>query len=137
MQPEAGSGLLSVTGIINAERKNNPMKTIDVYLQYFAAECEFAGVPRKGAAVRLTAESDAGNIRYTVSVSFFPHTDAEDFTVSYDACAETCIYDGKGRRSKKREQGYLESLRAETDALAASLGGRVFWEQPLIAARFG
>lgn len=113
------------------------MKTIDVYLQYFAAECEFAGVPRKGAAVRLTAESDAGSIRYTVSVSFFPHADAEDFAISYDAYAERELYDGKGRRSKKREQGYLESLHAEADAAAETLGGKILWAQPLIAARFG
>lgn len=112
------------------------MKSIDVYRQYFAAECEFAGVPRKAVVVRLTAESDAGSIRYTVGISFFPHTDAEDYAISYDACAESELFAGKGRRSKKREQGYLEAFRAAADALAASLGGRIFWEQPLIEAVF-
>ena len=28
------------------------MKVIDIYLQYFAAECEFAGTLCKGAAVQ-------------------------------------------------------------------------------------
>lgn len=28
------------------------MKVIDIYLQYFAAECEFAGTLRKGAAAQ-------------------------------------------------------------------------------------
>ena len=113
------------------------MKNIDVYLQYFSAECEFSGVLRRGAAVRLTAESDAGMIRYTVSVSFFPHQDAEDFAISGDAYAESELYSGKGRRAKKREQTYLQALRAEADALADSLGGTIFWEQPLIEARLG
>ena len=36
------------------------MKTIDVYKQYFCAECTFNGVERRGAAVWLTAESDSG-----------------------------------------------------------------------------
>ncbi len=113
------------------------MKEIDVYLQYFAAECEFAGTPRKGAAVRLTAVSDAGQIRYTVSVSFFPHEDAEDFRISYDAYAEQLLYEGKGRRSKKREAEYLAKLRESADAAAASLSGTVFWDKPLIEARYG
>ncbi len=113
------------------------MKTVDVYLQYFSAACEFAGIKRRGAAVRLTAESDAGTIRYTVGVSFFPHQDAEDFGISYDAAAEREIYAGKGRRAKKREQGMLQQLRAEADLAAESLGGQIFWDQPLIEARMG
>lgn len=40
------------------------MKVIDVYQQYFEAECEYRGTKRRGADVRLTAESDAGQIRW-------------------------------------------------------------------------
>ena len=80
------------------------MKTIDVYRQYFSAECIFAGVERHGVAVWLTAESDCGNIRYEVGATFFPHRDAEDFAVSYDACVLKELLRTKGRRSKKKDE---------------------------------
>ncbi len=111
------------------------MKVIDVYEQYFSAHCEYNGVPRRGALVKLTAESDAGRIRYYFSVSFFPHRDAEDYAVSYDACAEETVYAAPGRRSRKREEALLPALRERIDALSASLGGRMDWETPLREAR--
>lgn len=110
---------------------------IDVYAQYFAGECVFNGVERRGASVKLTSDSEGGQIRYTVSVNFFPHSDPEDFAVSYDACAEKEIFSKKGRRSKKREAAMMETFRAEADNLAAELGGTIDWEQPLIEARWG
>jgi len=113
------------------------MKVIDVYQQYFAADCVFAGVPRRGASVTLTATSDAGTIRYEAGVSFFPHRDAEDFAVSYDACAAETLYAAKGRRSKKREAELLRELRARADALAETLGGTIDWDAPLREARLG
>ena len=113
------------------------MKVIDVYAQYFAGACVYNGVERRGASVKLTATSDAGEVSYVVSVSFFPHRSPEDFAVSYDACAEKEIFRGKGRRSKKREAAFLESFRAEADAAAAELGGTIDWGQPLIEARWG
>ncbi len=113
------------------------MKTVNVYEQYFRGECEYAGVPRHGAAVRLTAESDAGQIRYTVSVTFFPHNDPEDFCISYDACREKTLFEGKGRRSGKREKAFLDVLCESTEELAAALDGTIFWNEPLIEARFG
>ena len=113
------------------------MTEIDVFMQYFAASCEFAGVSRKGAAVRLTACSDAGQIRYSVSVSFFPHRDDEDFAVSYDAYAERVLFAGKGRRSKKKEEAYLSALQTEADAAAETLSGTIFWDQPLTEPRRG
>lgn len=114
------------------------MKTIDVYLQYFKANCVFNGVQRNGAAVRLTAESDAGQITYTVSVSFFPHESDDDFRISYDAEASKILYRAKGRRSKKREQAeFMPALREQANELASSLGGSIDWENPLIEARLG
>ena len=113
------------------------MKVIDVYAQYFAGECIYNEVERRGASVKLTATSDSGDITYAVSVSFFPHRDPEDFAVSYDAYAERELYHGKGRRSKKREAAMLETIREEFDAVAAELGGTIDWEQPLIEARWG
>ena len=109
----------------------------DVFEQYYRAECVFNEVERRAALVKLTADSEAGNIRYTVSVSFFPHTDEEDFAVSYDAYAEKEVFSGKGRRSKKREAGLLESLRESADAAAAELDGNIFWDEPLREARLG
>ena len=113
------------------------MKVIDVYEQYFKADCMFNTVQRNGAVVKLTATSDAGQIKYSVSVSFFPHEDAEDFRISYDAYEETTIYEAKGRRSKKREKEYLPNIREYADECAAKLGGTIDWDSPLIEARMG
>ena len=110
---------------------------VDVYSQYFAAECVYNGRRRKGVAVNLTASSEAGMIRYRVSVSFFPHENSEDFAISYDAYAEKEIYHAKGRRSKKREAGMLAEIRSHADGLAKSLGGMIDWEKPLGEARCG
>jgi len=113
------------------------MKVIDVYAQYFAGECVYNEVPRHGASVKLTATSDAGEVSYEVSVSFFPHNDPEDFAISCDAYAAREISRGKGRRSKKREAAFLETFRAQADAVAAELGGTIDWDRPLIEARWG
>lgn len=113
------------------------MKVIDVYQQYFAAECEFAGVPRRAVTVMLTASSDSGEIRYDVTVSFFPHRDEEDYAVSYDAVQTETVYAAKGRRSRKREEALMQTFRSTADALAGKLGGRILWEQPLRDARLG
>ncbi len=111
--------------------------TVNVYEQYFKAECEANGVLRRAALVMLIADSDAGNIRYEAAVTFFPHADEEDYAVSYDAYYSRVLYDAKGRRSKKREKGLLETFRREIDSLAEECGGRVFWDEPLRDASFG
>ena len=110
---------------------------IDVYQQYFAAEGSFSGVQRRGAAVMLTASSGGGEIRYTLTVTFFPHENAEDYRISYDAAFSKLLFEGKGRRSKKREQGFMEQLHEQADQLAAEQNAKIFWDQPLIEARFG
>ncbi|MBE5948069.1 MAG: hypothetical protein E7261_03465 [Lachnospiraceae bacterium] len=107
------------------------MKVIDVYKQYFNAECVYNGVERKGAVVTLTATSDSGIIKYEVGISFFPYRDAEDFAISYDAYASKEIYNAKGRRSKKREAQYLDELKKYADELAKDLGGKIFWDKPI------
>ncbi len=113
------------------------MKVINVYECYFAASCVFHEVERRAAAVRLTATSDAGQIRYDVSVSFFPHTDETDFAISYDAYGEQVVFEGKGRRSKKRDEALVASLQETADTIAAQLGGEIDWSRPLIEARRG
>ena len=113
------------------------MKVIDVYDQYFKARCVFQEVERRAAAVKLTATSDAGRITYEVSVNFFPHREEDDFAVSYDAYAAEIVFDAPGRRSKKREAVLMDSFREHADALAASLEGEIFWEEPLREARLG
>lgn len=115
------------------------MATINVYEQYFESECMYNGVERKGAHVVLISNSEAGNIAYEAAVSFFPHRDAEDFAVSYDAYFAKEIYNGAGRRSKKREKQFLEPecFRRIIDELAAEHGGKVFWDRPLREARMG
>lgn len=113
------------------------MKNVDVYKQYFAAECTFNGVERRGAAVWLTAESDSGIIRYEVGVTFFPHRDDEDFAISYDACVLKELIRTKGRRSKKRDEIYMAQINTTANELAASLGGTIHWDSPLREAQYG
>ena len=113
------------------------MKVIDVYKQYISADCVYNEVQRNGVVVTLTATSDSGMIKYEVGISFFPHQDAEDFGISYDAYASKEIYNAKGRRSKKKEAVFMEQLREHADALAAELGGTIFWDKPLRDAQFG
>ena len=113
------------------------MAVVNVYEQYFAAEGTFSGTERRGALVMLISDSEAGRIRYEAAVSFFPHRGEEDFAVSYDAYFEKELYCGKGRRSKKKEAGYLEHFREEIDALAAENNAEVFWDKPLTDERRG
>ena len=113
------------------------MKTIDVYKQYFSAECSFNDVERRGAAVWLTAESDSGNIRYEVGVTFFPHRDDEDFAISYDACAVKELSNSKGRRSKKKDEMYLAQVQSAADEIAAQFKGAIHWDKPLREAQYG
>ncbi len=111
--------------------------TIDVYRQYFEASCEYAGVSRRAALVTLTSDSEAGSIRYTAAATFFPHTDEEDYAVSYDAYVSNIVYEGKGRRSKKREAALLEGLQEAVDEASKALGAQVFWDKPLREAQRG
>ena len=113
------------------------MSVINVYEQYFGAEGSFNGVERNGALVMLISDSEAGNIRYEVAVSFFPHRDESDFAVSYDAYFSKEIFSSKGRRSKKREKEFLETFRDEIDSLSAENGAKVLWNRPLRDARVG
>ena len=113
------------------------MKTTDVYERYFEGECEYNGRPRHAAAVKLTAESDSGTIKYTVSVNFFPHDSADDFAVSYDAYFENVIFEGKGRRSKKKEEKYISNMTEQADGGSREHGELIFWDKPLIDERRG
>ena len=113
------------------------MATIDVYEQYFAAEHEANGRARHAALVKLTSDSEAGQIRYTAAATFFPHDDEFDYAVSWDDCFETELFAGKGRRSKKREAALLEGFKATIDELVVPADGRVFWDRPLREARRG
>ncbi len=104
---------------------------VNVYEQYFAAEACFNEVRRQGAKVMLIADSEKGWIRYTAAVTFFPHVDEEDYAVSYDAYYEQVIHEGKGRRSRKKEEAFMEQLPQVIDELAAAHEARIFWDQPL------
>lgn len=111
--------------------------TVNVWERYYAAKAEKNGVPRRGALVMLIAESEAGRIRYEAAVSFFPHKEEDDFAVSYDAYLSSVLYEGAGRRSKKREGALLAGLPAEIDRLSAGIGAQVFWDRPLREERRG
>jgi len=113
------------------------MAVIDIYSQYFEAEMAYNGVERRAALVTLTTDSEAGNVRYTAGVTFFPHEDEEDYSVSYDALFEKVLFEGKGRRSKKKDEAFLSEIRDVIDELAKQAGGKVFWDKPLRDARYG
>ena len=113
------------------------MAVVNVFEQYFAADCIANEVPRHAALVMLIAASEQGTITYEAAVNFFPHNDEEDFAVSYDAYYGKILYSAPGRRSKKREAALLEELQPVIDGLAAEAGGAVFWEEPLREARLG
>ena len=112
------------------------MKVIDVYMQYFAADCVFNDVPRHAAVVKLTSTSGEGVITYEVSVSFFPFNDPEEFGISYDAFFSKVLSQAKGRRTNKKDELYLSMVRETADELAQSAGGSIDWEKPLIPARY-
>ena len=112
------------------------MATINVYQQYFAAECTFNGVERHAASVMLIATSEEGRIKYEVAMSFFPHTSEDDFAISFDAYFSKVLFEAKGRRSKKREQQFMEMIQEEADTLAEEANGKIFWDKPLIEARY-
>ena len=110
---------------------------LNVYEQYFEAQGVFSEVERKGALVMLVSDSERGMITYKAAVTFFPHRDEEDYAVSYDAYFEKVIYEGKGRRSKKKEAIYLEQLPEVINQLAEENGAEVYWDKPLREARRG
>ena len=110
---------------------------INVYEQYFEAQGVFSEVERKGALVMLISNSERGMITYKEAVTFFPHRDEEDYAVSYDAYFEKVLYEGKGRRSKKKEAAWLEHFREDIDELAKENDAEVFWDRPLREERRG
>ena len=110
---------------------------LNVYEQYFETQGVFSEVERKGALVMLISDSERGMITYKAAVTFFPHRDEEDYAVSYDAYFEKVIYEGKGRRSKKKEAIYLEQLPEVINQLAEENGAEVCWDKPLREARRG
>lgn len=112
------------------------MKVIDIYMQYFAADCVFNEIPRHAAVVKLTSTSDEGVITYEVSVSFFPFNDPEDFVISYDAFFSKILSQEKGRRTKKKDELYLSMVQETANELAQSADGSIDWEKPLIPARY-
>lgn len=113
------------------------MKVIDVYQQYFQADCLFNDLPRKGVMVSLTYTYEEGTTKYEVNISFFPYRDPEDMAITYDAFASKVIYEAQGRRSKRREAAFLEELPLHGNELAQEMGGTIYWDKPIIEARYG
>ena len=105
--------------------------TINVYEQYFEADCVANSIHRHAALVMLIATSENGTVRYEAAVTFFPHIDESDYAVSY------VLYEAPGRRSKKREAMLMETFREDVDALAKQANGVVYWDRPLKEARRG
>lgn len=113
------------------------MKVIDVYQQYFQADCVYNNQPRKGASVCLTYTYEEGIATYKVGITFFPYRDPEDMVISYDAFSSKVVYQAPGRRSKKREAQLLADFSCYADKLAERMGGKIFWDKPITDARYG
>jgi hypothetical protein len=107
----------------------------NVFERYYKAKADFSGIKRNGALVMLTSDSQAGLITYKAAVTFFPHKDDEDFSVSYDAYFEKELYSGKGRRSKKKEAAFLEELGKVIDGIAKEHDASILWDEPLTDER--
>ena len=110
---------------------------VNVYQRYFEANLEFKGSLRRGASVMLISESAEGNIKYTAAVTFIPYENAQDFRVTHDALFSKTLYESAVRRSKKREQAFIEKLPEIIDELAETAGGKILWEKPLTEPRLG
>lgn len=110
---------------------------INVYQRYYEANLEINGSVRRGASVMLISDSEAGKIKYTAAVTFMPYENPQDFRVPYDAYYSKILYEGTGRRAKKKEQAYIEKLQEMIDELAESVNGKIFWDKPLTQARLG
>jgi hypothetical protein len=113
------------------------MATVNVFEQYFKAECTYNNVKRHAASVLLISTSECGNIKYEIAVNFFPHNADDDYAISYDAYFCKTVYEAAGRRSKKREKELMDTLPSVADELAADANGVIYWDQPLIEARIG
>ena len=61
----------------------------------------------------------------------------EDYAVSYDACSEKVLYEGKGRRYRKKEKVFLNTFNETIDDITSEAGGEVIWDSPLGEARRG
>ncbi len=113
------------------------MSGVNVFSRFYEADCTANGIRRNAALVQLRSLYEEGRITYSVHVIFFPHLDEEDYAVTYDAEYGKVIYSAEGRRSKKREQKFLESLPEYVEELGAEAGGKVFLERPLREAELG
>ena len=112
---------------------------VDVYSQYFHAHGVFDGSERKAAIVKLTVLKDIeGILQYQISASFFPFRDEEDFLVADDVLFAKTVSEGAKRRSRKKEQEMLESIREQIDELLQACDDAViYWDRPLREARLG
>ena len=106
------------------------------YSQFFEASAIVNGTKRRGALVFLQSDSEAGHIQYTANVTFIPYETKDDFRVAYDGLLTKILYEGKGRRSKKRESEFLKNLHKVIDELCKTTDSHIFWDKALNEARF-
>ena len=109
---------------------------VKLFSQYFCSEGCLNGTERRGVELNLISDSEAGMITYSAQAVFFPHTDDEDWAVTYDAEKTDIIYSGKGRRNKKKEAAYLEKRIEIFNKIAQDLNMKILWEKPLTEPRF-
>ncbi len=111
------------------------MDDINIFEQYFEADGTFNGVERHGAKVMLICSSQGGTVRYEAAVSFFPHREADDFAVSYDAYFSKEIISLEGRRSKKREESLMKPFKDLLGMICREQKAKIFWDRPLTQPR--
>ena len=111
------------------------MDDLNIYEQYFEAEGTFNGVPRHGAKVMIIASKEDNVLKYDAAVTFFPHNEADDFGVSYDAYFSKTIYKTEGRRSKKKEETLMIPFKNALGEICREQKAKVFWDKPLTQPR--
>ena len=113
---------------------------IDVYSQYFNAHCVYNGSERRAAIVKLTLMKDiTGYQEYQISASFFPFENPEDFMVANDVMVIKTVLEGTKRRSRKKEQELLKTIKDDIDSILPQLNAEamIYWDNPLREARIG
>ena len=92
------------------------MDAIDVLDGAYKARAEYNGIKRKGVIVKLTVESVKGVIRY-------------------DAIFTKTVFEGKGRRSKKREAAFIARLKDTVGEMLENEDAEIFWDEEIRPCR--
>ncbi len=105
------------------------MDPVTIYSAYMRADAKVHDMQRNACLVSIICESAKGYVSYLERINFIPFEDEEDFRDTYDAQAERILFEGKGRRSRLKDESALAKIKVIGDELAAPFNGKIYWEQ--------